>query len=180
MNCPHCGSELEYEDATFCPNCGESLTAEDETQQEVIETQQKQTDLKLAAAILTMISATFVASLGCVGVNNYFAAIDYYLYYGLSYSAASEYAIGFMIFGVESIIAAAFALAGAFFILKQKLFTFSLIGTLFPLASVFVTLLCVQHYNYGFTDILMFSAVTTAMLAVMSILLNFASRKEYA
>ena len=181
MNCPHCGSELEYEDATFCPNCGESLTTEDETQQEVAETQQKQTDLKLAAAILTMISATFVASLGCVGINNYFAAIDYYMaYYGLSSSAAAEFALGFLLFGVEGLIAGAFALAGAFFVLKKKWFTFSMIGTIFPLASVFVTLLCVQHYNYGFTDILIFAEVAAAMLSVMGILLNFVSRKEYA
>jgi hypothetical protein len=173
LNCPHCGSELEYEDATFCPNCGESLTAEDETQQEVIETQHKQTDLKLAAAILTMISATFVASLGYLGVYQYFALIDYY-----GPSIASE-VVGFLIFGVDGLIAAAFALAGAFLILKKKWFTFSMIGTIFPLASVFVTFLCIHQYNYGFTDILIFAEVAIAMLSLMGILLNFVSRKEY-
>lgn len=173
MNCPHCGSELDYEDATFCPKCGESLTAEDESQHEVIETQQKQTDLKLAAAILTMLSATFVASLGYLGAYQYFALIDYY-----GSSIASD-VFGFLIFGVEGLIAAAFALAGAFFILKKKWFIFSMIGTIFPLASVFVTFLCIQQYNYGFTDILIFAEVATAMLSVMGILLNFVSRKEY-
>ncbi|MBN1784627.1 MAG: zinc ribbon domain-containing protein [Candidatus Bathyarchaeota archaeon] len=173
MNCPHCGSELESEDVTFCPNCGESLTAEDKTQQEVVETPLKQTDLKLAAAIFTMISATFVASLGYLGVYQYFALIDYY-----GPSIASD-VVGFLIFGVDGLIAAAFALAGAFFILKKKLFIFSMIGTIFPLASVFVTFLCIQQYNYGFTDILIFAEVATAMLSVMSILLNFVSKKEY-
>lgn len=173
MNCPHCGSELEYEGATFCPNCGESLTAEDETQKEVIEPQQKQTDLKLAAAILTMISATFVASLGYLGVYQYVALIDYY-----GSSIASD-VVGFLIFGVDGLIAAAFALVGAFLILKKKWFIFSMIGTIFPLASVFVTFLCIQQYNYGFTDILIFAEVATAMLSVMAILLNFVSRKEF-
>ena len=174
MNCPHCGSELVYEDATFCPKCGESLTAEeDETQHEVIETQQKQTDLLLAAVILTMISGTFVASLGYLGVYQYFALIDYY-----GSSVASD-VIGFLLFGIDGLIAAAFALAGTFLMLKRKWFIFSMLGTIFPLVSVFVTFICVQQYDYGFTDILIFAEVAAAMFAAMSMLLNFASRKEY-
>lgn len=138
---------------------------------------QKQVDLLFAAAILTMISATFIASLGCLGVYQYFASIDYYLtYYG--YSVASE-VVGFLIFGVDGIIAAVFALLGAFFMLKRKWFRFSMLGTIFPLASVFVTLLCVLQYGYGFTDVLVFSEVATAMFSSMSILMNFASRKQY-
>ncbi len=181
MNCPHCGSELAYEGATFCPKCGESLTAEEtETQPDVIEAPQKQADLLLVAAILTMIAATFVASLGYLGIYQYSAAIDYYVnYYGLSYSAASEFALGFLIFGIDGIIAAAFALAGAFAMLKRKWFSFSMLGTIFPLASVFVTLVCVQQYGYGFTDVLVFAEVAAAMFSVMCILLNFVSRKEF-
>lgn len=178
MNCPYCGNEIEDEDATFCPKCGESLTTkEDETEQETIEAPQKRNELVLAAAILTMISATFVASMGYLGVYQYFATIDYYLTtYG--YSVASE-VLGFLIFGVDGIIAAAFALAAATFMLKRKWFIFSMLGTAFPLVSVIVTLVCVLHYNYGFTDILIFTQVASAMFSVMSTVLNFASRKEY-
>ena len=181
MDCPHCNSELVYEDATFCPKCGESLTVEeDETQQEVVETQQKQTELLLVAAVLTMISATFVASIGYLGVYQYFAAIDYYVnQYGLAASAASEFAIGFLIFGADGLIAAAFALTGAVFMLKRKWFVFSLVGTIFPLVSVLVTFLCIQHYNYGLTEILVFAEVAIAMLSVISILMIFLSRKNY-
>ena len=171
MNCPHCGTELTYEDATFCPKCGESLVSEaEETQQEVLETQQKQADLLLGAVILTMISATFVASLGYLGVYQYFAFIEYYDF---------SLVLGFLIFGFAGIIAAAFALAGAYVMLKRKCFRFSMLGTIFPLISVFITLLCVQHYNYGFTDILVFAEVAVIMFTAMSILMNFTSRKEY-
>jgi endogenous inhibitor of DNA gyrase (YacG/DUF329 family) len=177
LNCPYCGNEVEDEDATVCPNCGKSLTIEDETEQDVIEVPQKRTDLVLAAAILTMLSATFVASLGYLGVYQYFAMIDYYMsYYG--YSVASE-VLGFLIFGIEGVIAAAFALAGATAILKRKWFKFSMLGTVFPLVSVIVTLICVLQYGYAFTDMLIFAEVSTAMLSVMGTLLNFVSRKEY-
>ena len=174
MNCPYCGNELEYEDATFCPKCGVSLTAEEnETQQDIIETQQKQADLLPMAAILTMISATFVASIGYLGVYQYIALIDYY-----GSTVASD-VLGFLFFGIGGLIAAAFALAGALFILKQKRFIFSLMGTIFPLVSVFVTFICVQQYGYGFTDILIFAEVATTMFSVMSILLDLVSRKKF-
>ncbi len=180
MNCPYCGNELEDEDATVCPECGKSLTAEDETEQDIVEVPQKRTDLVFAAAILTMISAAFVAGLGCLGVYQYSAAIDYYLtYYGLSYSVASEFALGFMLLGADGIIAAAFGLAGATAMLKRKWFIFSMVGTVFPLVSVIVTFICVQQYGYGFTDTLIFAEVSAAMLSVISTLLNFVSRKEY-
>ena len=130
LDCPQCGSELVYEDATFCPKCGESLTIdEDEKQEEVIKTQQ-QTDLMLVATLLTMISGTFVASLGYLCVYQYFALIDYY-----GSSIASE-VFGFLVFGAVGLIAGTFALAGAFFMLKRKLFIFSLVGTFFPLVSL--------------------------------------------
>ena len=173
LNCPHCGSELVYEDATLCSKCGESLTAEeDETQQEIIQTQ-KQTDLLLVATLLTMISGTFVASIGYLCVYQYFALIDYY-----GSSVASD-VFGFLIFGAVGLIAATFALVGVFFMLKRKLFLFSLVGAIFPLASVFVTFVYIQQYNYGFTDILIFTEVATAMFSVMSIILNFVSRNNY-
>ena len=174
MNCPHCDNELEYEDATFCPKCGVSLIAEEnETQQDIIETQQKQADLLPMAAILTMISATFVASIGYLGVYQYIALIDYY-----GSTVASD-VLGFLIFGIGGLIAATFALVGVLFMLKQKRFILSLMGTIFPLVSVFVTFICVQLYSYGFTDILIFAEVATTMFSVMSILLDFVSRKKF-
>lgn len=174
LNCPHCRSELESEDTTSCPKCGESFTTEeDETQQDVTEVPQKRTDLLLTATILTMISATFVASLGYLGVYQYIALIDFYG------SSVASSAIGFLVFGVNGLIAAAFALAGAFLMFKRKWFVFSLVGIILPLVSVFVTLICIQQYGYGFTDILIFAELAAAMFSVMSILLNFASRREY-
>ena len=156
------------------------MVEENETQQDVIETPQKQTDLLFAASILTIIAATFVASIGYLGVYQYFAALDYYVtYYGLSSSAASEFAFGFLIIGIDGLIAGAFALAGAFLMLKRKWFIFSMLGTVFPLASVFVTFICVQQYGYGFTDILIFAEIAAAIFSFITILMNFASRKEY-
>lgn len=166
MNCPNCGKEILYEDATFCPKCGKSLAPEDEIQQ-------KRTDLVLAAAILSIISATFVASLGYIGIYQYTTLLSYY-----GSSMASEF-LGFLIFGVIGIIAAVFALAGGTFMLKRKWFIFSMLGAIFPLVSVFVTYISIQHYNYGFTDIMLFTEISAAILSIMSILLIFTSKAEF-
>ena len=166
MNCPNCGKEILYEDATFCPKCGESLAPEDEIQQ-------KRTDLVLAAAILSIISAAFVASLGYIGIYQYTTLLSYY-----GSSMASEF-LGFLIFGVIGIIASVFALAGGIFMLKRKWFIFSMLGAIFPLVSVFVTYISIQHYNYGFTDIMLFTEISAAILSIMSILLIFTSKAEF-
>ena len=172
MNCPYCDNEIVDEDATFCPKCGKPLTLEeDEEQQNVVEVPQKQTDFVLAAAILTMISASFVASLGYLGVYQHIALTEYYDF---------SLIVGFLIFGIDGIITAAFAVIGATFMLKRKLFKFTMLGTVFPLVSVVVTFLCVTSYKYGFTDTLLFAEVSAAMLSVMSILLNYSARKEYS
>ena len=166
MNCPNCGKEILYEDATFCPKCGKSLAPEDEIQQ-------KRTDLVLAAAILSIISAAFVASLGYIGIYQYTTLLSYY-----GSSMASEF-LGFLIFGVIGIIASVFALAGGTFMLKRKWFIFSMLGAIFPLVSVFVTYISIQHYNYGFTDIMLFTEISAAILSIMSILLIFTSKAEF-
>jgi hypothetical protein len=167
LNCPNCGEEIPYEDATFCPKCGEPLTPEGETPQ-------KQTDLVLAAAILTTIAAAFVASLGYIGIYQYTTLLSYYG------SAMASELFGFLLFGVDGIIVSAFALAGAIFMLKRKWFIFSMLGAIFPLVSVFVTYICLQHYNYGFTDILLFTEISAAIFSIMSILLVFTSKAEFA
>ena len=174
MNCPYCDNEIVHEDATFCPKCGKSLTAEDETQQATIEVPQKRTDLVLAAAILTMVSAAFVAGIGFIGVYQYDTLVSYY-----GSSMASEF-LGFLIFGVVGIIAAAFGLVGGMFMLKRKRFTISMLGAIFPLISVLVTFISVQQYGYSFTDLVLFTEITIAMLSLMSIMLSFPSKTEYS
>ena len=166
MNCPNCGKEILYEDATFCPKCGESLAPEDEIPQ-------KRTDLVLAAAILSIISAAFIASLGYIGIYQYNTLLSYY-----GTSMASEF-LGFLIYGVIGIIVSVFALAGVTFMLKRKSFILSMLGAIFPLVSVFVTYISIQHYNYGFTDILLFTEISAAILSIMSILLIFTSKAEF-
>jgi len=173
LKCPYCDSEIVHEDATFCPKCGKSLTPEDEIEDNSVEMPEKRTDFVLAAAILTIISAAFVAGLGFIGVYQYDTLISYY-----GSSLASEF-LGFLIFGVAGIIAAAFGLAGGIFILKRKWFIFSMLGAIFPLISVFVTFISIQQYNYSFTDLVIFTEITTAIFSVMGIILNFTSKTEY-
>ena len=76
MNCPYCDSELEYEDATFCPKCEKSFESENENISEIVS--DKKTDLLLVAGLLAIISATFIASLGYLGIYQYLALVDYY------------------------------------------------------------------------------------------------------
>ena len=90
MNCPNC-NEIVDEEATFCPKCGKPLGPEGELEQNSIYLPQKQTDLVLAAALLTIIAAAFMASIGYTGLYQYQRLLDYY--------RASEL-VGFLIFGI--------------------------------------------------------------------------------
>ena len=173
MNCPNCDKEILDEDAPFCPKCGKSLTPEGEIEQNALDVQQKRTDLVLAAAILSIISATFIASLGYIGIYQYNTLLAYY-----GSSMASEF-LGFLIFGVIGIIASVFALAGGIFMLKRKRFILSTLGFILPLVSVVSTYITIQQYNYGFTDILLFIEITAFILSIMSGILIFTSKSEF-
>lgn len=174
MNCPYCGNEIIYEDATFCPKCGKSLVSEDELQQNSIQMQQKRADLVLVAAMLTIIPATFMASIGYIGVYQYQALVDYY-----GSSLASEF-LGFLIFGVVDILCAVFAVVGGMFMLKRKRLKISILGVVLLLVSVFVTYITIIQYQYGFTDILLFSEVSAFIFSILSGTLIFASKAEFA
>jgi len=174
LNCPYCGNEIIYEDATFCPKCGKSLASEDELQQNSIQMQQKRTDLVLVAAMLTIISAVFIASIGYIGVYQYQALVDYY-----GSSMASEF-LGFLIFGVADIICAVFAVVGATFMLKRKRLKISILGIVLLLVSVVVNYITVIQYQYGFSDILLFSEVSVFIFSILIGTLIFASKAEFA
>jgi uncharacterized paraquat-inducible protein A len=148
LKCPHCGEEILDEDATFCPKCGKSLEIRSS----------KSSDMVLAAAILTIISAAFSAGLGYV-------SLYYYAYY---YS--SEY----LIVGILTIVAGAVAIAGALFMFKRKNLIISIIGAIFPLVAVFTPYLVYGQYQFGIIEI---SMIIFAMLSGIFI---FTSRDEFA
>ncbi len=173
MNCPYCDTELVDEDAPFCPKCGKSLTSEDEPEQNSMIIQQKQTDLLPVAAVLTIIAATFMASIGYIGVYQTLALIDFY-----GTTLASEF-LGFMIFGIVDLLCAGFALVGGMFILKRKRFKISILGVVLLLASLLVTYIINIQYEYGFTDILLFSEVSVFIMAILSGAIIFTSKVEF-
>ena len=164
MNCPNCGKEILDEDAAFCPKCGEPLGPEDEMLQ-------NQTDLVLAAGILTIISAAFSSGLGYIGIYQYVSLLSYY---------GHDLLQGFLILGVFGIVASAFGLAGGVFMLKRKRIKVSMLGVILLLASVVVTYITIQHYQYGFTDILLFSEISIFILSILSGILVFTSKTEFA
>ena len=166
MNCPYCGNEIIYEDATVCPKCGKSLEPANEITK-------KRTDLVLVAAMLAIISAAFIASIGYIGVYQYNSLIGYY-----GSSRASEF-LGFMIFGIADIICAVLALVGGIYILERKHLKISVLGVIFPLVSVLVNYIIIVHYNYGFTDLLLFSEVTVLIFSILSGILIFTSKAEF-
>ncbi len=174
LNCPYCGTEIVYKDATFCPKCGKSLLSEEETYQNIIQIQQKRTDLLLLTATLTIISAVFVASLGYIGIYQYQSLLDYY-----GSSMASEF-LGFLIFGVVNILCSVFAGVGAIFMLKRKRLKISILGVVMLLVSVFVTYITLIQYQYGFTDILLFSGASVFIFSILSGILIFKSKAEFA
>jgi cation transport ATPase len=163
LNCPNCGKEILDEDASFCPRCGEPLEAEDEIQQ-------KQTDLVLAAAILSIIAAAFSSGLGYIAIYQYVSLLSYYGHSLLQ---------GFLILGVFDIVAAAFALAGGIFMLKRRHIKVSILGVILIVVSVFVTYVTIQHYQYGFMDILLFSEISILIFSILSGVLVFTSKDEF-
>jgi len=174
LNCPYCDNEIVYEDATFCPKCGQSLAPEGEIKQNSIQMKQKRADLVLVAAMLTIISAAFMASIGYIGAYQYQALI--YLY---GSSLASE-VLGFLIFGVVDIVCAVFAIVVGTFMLKRKHFKISILGVVLLLVSVFATYITIVQYQYGFTDILLFSEVSVFIFSILSGTLIFTSKAEFA
>lgn len=163
MNCPNCGKEILDEDAAFCPKCGKSLSPEDEIQE-------KRTDLVLAAGMLTIISAAFSSGLGYISIYQYVSLLSYY---------DQSLLQGFLILGVFGIVASAFGLAGGIFILKRKRIKVSMLGVILLLVSVFVTYVTIQHYQYGFTDILLFSEIPILIFSILSGALIFTSKTEF-
>ncbi len=174
MNCPNCGKEILDEDATFCTECGKTL-----------ETQTKSSDLVLAAAILTIIAAAFSAGFGYIAIQqyNYLAVIYFPYYYNLQ--VPPEF-LGFLIFGIPSIIASAFAIAGAIFMLKRKFIIVSMLGVILPLVSVVVTYVTIVKNDLldsmiGFgLDAMLFAEIVIIIFAVVSAILVFKSRDEFA
>ena len=174
LNCPNCGKEILDEDASFCPKCGKSLAPEDEIQQ-------KRTDLVLAAAMLTIIAAAFSAGLG------YIALYQYNYWFSIYGSSAPPQILGFLIFGIVDIIASAFAIAGATFMLKRKRIKVTMLGVILLLVSAVVTYIIIDQNGLlepitvlGFTDTLLFSEISILIFLILSGVLIFASKTEFA
>jgi len=165
LKCPHCGEEIPYEDVSFCPKCGKSL-----------DLQQKRTDLVLAAAILTIISAAFSAGLG-------YLAFDRFISFVFDYSFSVV--LGFLIVGVLSVVVTVFGIVGGIFMLKKKQINFSMLGTILLLISAVGNYLTLQYYRrqyslqYGFMEIALFSTILILILSILSGIFITASKTEF-
>lgn len=163
MSCPNCGEEILDEDVSFCPKCGEPLEPE-------YEIQQKRTDLVLAAAMLTIIAAAFSSGLGYISIYQYISLLSYY-----SHSLLQ----GFLFLGIFGIVSSAFGLVGGMVMLKRKYIKVSMLGVILLLVSVLVSYITIQHYQYGFTDILLFSEISIFIFSIVSGVLIFSSKAEF-
>lgn len=139
-------------------------------QQDSIDVQQKSTDLVLAAGILTLISAAFSSGLGYIAVYQYMSLLSYY---------GHDVLQGFLFMGIFGIVASAFGLAGGLFMLKRKRMNFSMLGVILLVASVFANYVIIQYYQYGFSDVLLFSEISTFILSIWSGVLVFSSKAEF-
>jgi cation transport ATPase len=179
LNCPNCGKELVDDENAFCPGCGKPVAnvEEDENCLNSVQMQQKQPDLVFAAAILTLISATLIASVGYIGLYQYTSLVDYV---GVTIML-SDFE-GFLIFGVVCIVGSMGALAGGMFMLKRKNFKISMLGIVSLIISVFVTYAFTPTYSYSFDvkAILMFTEVTVFMCAIISGLFVSSSNAEFS
>ncbi len=167
LKCPHCGEEIPYEDVKFCPKCGKSLVVK----------QKIKTDLVLAAAMLTIISAAFSAGLGCLGFERY-----------LFWSPYTEYAHltpGFVIVGLLSIVVAVFGIIAGTFMLKRKNVNFSMLGIILLLISAFGNFMTLYYYRfayaqqYVFMEIALFCEITILIFASLSGMFIATSKAEF-
>jgi len=174
--CPNCGKEILFDNDTVCPNCGKSLASKENNISESVQVQQKQPDLVFAAAILTIISATFIASIGYIGLYQYASLADYF-----GASMPSDFQ-GFLIFGAVCVISSVLAMAGGMFMLKRKNFKFSILGIISLIVSVLVTYIVTPSYSYSFDvkAILLFSEVTVFVFSIVSGLFVSSSNSEFS
>ena len=170
MNCPNCGKEIVDEEDNFCPKCGKTLVPEDEMQQNLVVVQQLRTDLVLAAAILTIVSTAFSIGLGYVAVYQYVTLVTYYGHAPLE---------GFLILGILGIIAGAFGLTGGVLMLKRKQLKVAMLGIILLVVSVVGNYLTIQHYQYGFTEIILLSETAILLFAILSGILILSSKSEF-
>jgi len=165
LKCPHCGEEIPYEDVSFCPKCGKSL-----------EVQQKRTDLVLAAAMLTIISAAFSAGLG-------YLAFDRYVTFVFDYSFSIV--LGFLLVGILSIVVSAFAIIAGIFMLKKKYVNVSMLGVILLLISAFGNYITLHYYRlqysqqYGFMEIALFCEITVIIFSILSGMFIATSKAEF-
>jgi len=166
LKCPHCGEEIPYEDVKFCPKCGKSL-----------EVKQKSTDLVLAAAMLTIISAAFSAGLGSI-------AFERYLFW--SYTEYAHLTPGFLLVGLLSIVVTMFGIVAGIFMLKKKYVNVSMLGVILLLISAFSNFMTLYYYRveyfaeYAFMQIALFCEITIIILSILSGMFIATSKAEFA
>ena len=178
MICPNCGKEVVDDENAVCPECGKPVaTVENDNNLNSAPAQQKQPDLIFAAAILTLISAALIASVGYIGLYQYTSLVDYFG----STTMPSDFQ-GFLIFGVVNIVGSIGALAGGMFMLKRNKFKLSMLGIVSLIISVFITYAFTPAYSYSFDvkAILMFTEVTVFMCAIISGLFVSNSNSEFS
>jgi len=139
--------------------------------------QPHRSDYPLASAILAMIAAAFSAGLGSSGLYQY-------IYW---FSTAPPQVIGFLIYGIVNVITSAFAIAAAAFMLKRRFIIFSMFGAVISLISAVVTIIIIYQNDLfdplailGFMDTLLLSEVSMSIFAILSSILLFKSRVEFA
>jgi hypothetical protein len=170
LKCPNCGEEILDEDVTFCPNCGNP-----------IKLQPQRSDYLLAAATLTLIAAAFSAGLASI------ALYEYNYWFSIYGSSGRPEIFGFLIFGISNIVASAFAVAGATFMLKRKSVRLSLSGVILLLVSAIVTYLSIYQNGLlepiivlGVTGAVFLSETAMIMLSILSAILVYKSRDKLA
>jgi hypothetical protein len=164
LNCAKCGKEILDEESSFCAYCGNPF-----------DSKVKSADLATGAGILATIAGTFSAAVGTIGIVTYYSSVSYYA--SLGYDTSTY--MGFLLLGVFALISSVFGVAGGMLALTRKRFKFSVLGILLVLASVLFTLIVIEQYQYGYTDIIMLSEISIAVFSIASAILVVKSKKEF-
>jgi len=63
--------------------------------------------------------------------------------------------------------------------LKRKYLKISMLGVILLVVSVFGTYITIQHYQYGFTEIVLLSEISILIFSILSGILLLTSKAEF-
>ena len=175
MECSNCGKEIIDENSSYCAYCGNPF---DSTKQIV--------KLSNSSATFLIFSSVFTLVLGVIGILNYQAApanyaanAQYYASIGLTEADFLANYLGFLFFGILNVAVFVPGFIGGLSTLFKKNYKLSLISSIIVFCASIASLIIIWFYEYGYSDIVLFSEIPIFVFSILSTYLVIKSKREF-